>query len=313
MILASCILVGGVAAYSANFGGAPGFVFKVDDVNPVSRLDFPDARTDFSFAIVSDRTGSHRPNVFSHAIEKINLMQPQFVVTVGDLIEGAAADRLLGKQWQEIDGYLARLTMPFFFVPGNHDFKDGAKEKAWRAKLGRSHYHFVYRDTLFLMLNTEDLPGKIDRPQLAYVRRALADNAKVHWTMVFLHRPLWTVNDGVGSGFSEVEKALAGRKYTVFAGHIHSFKKYVRQGMNHYQLATTGGASAMRGINSGEFDHFTWVTMKATGPVIGHVLVDSVETEDLAPIRTFEPGVELSGIGPRLDDQRAALEPEQKR
>jgi hypothetical protein len=289
---AAFLLVGGVAAFSYQREAAPGFVFKTEAVNPVSRLDFPDTKTDFSFAIVSDRTGSHRPNVFAQAVEKLNLMQPQFVVTVGDLIEGAGADKLTLDQWKEFDSHVGKLTMPFFYLVGNHDRKQGAGQRVWDAKLGRRHYHFVYRNTLFLMLCTEDLPGKIGKEQIQWVRKTLADNAKVRWTMVFLHRPLWDELGVAESGFVEVEKALAGRKYTVFCGHIHSFQKYVRQGMNYYQLATTGGGSFLRGVRFGEFDHFSWVTMREPEPVISHLLLSSVLTENLAPIKTFEPGVE---------------------
>jgi predicted MPP superfamily phosphohydrolase len=289
LLLLAALAIVGVAAWSGVRGP---FVFRTEEVNPVSHLDFPNERTQFSFAIVADRTGKHRANVFSHAVEKIELMQPQFVVSVGDLIEGAAADKLNETQWKEIDSYIGKLSMPFFFVPGNHDLREGAKEKAWRTRFGRSSYSFVYRDTLFLMLSTEDLPGKITRAHIVDVKKVLADNAKVRWTMVFLHRPLWDEADGRGNGFAEVEKALAGRKYTVFCGHIHSFQKYVRQGMNYYQLATTGGGSLMRGVWFGEFDHFTWVTMKDSGPVVGHVLLSSVLKEDLAPIKAVEPGFE---------------------
>jgi serine/threonine-protein phosphatase CPPED1 len=292
LVLTAISLVGGVAAYSYQRDSAPGFVFKTEDVNPVSRLDFPDAKSEFSFAIVSDRTGSHRPNVFAQAVEKLNLMQPQFVVSVGDLIEGGGTDKFTLNEWKEVDSYVNKLTMPFFYLVGNHDRKQGAGQRVWDAKLGRSHYSFVYRDALFLMLCTEDLPGKIGKEQVQWVRKTLADNAKVRWTFVFLHRPLWDEIGAQVSGFPDVEQALAGRKYTVFCGHIHSFQKYVRQGMNYYQLATTGGGSWMRGVRFGEFDHFTWVTMKDAGPVIGHVLLSSVHTENLAPIKTFEPGVE---------------------
>ena len=48
-------------------------------------LDTPDS---FQFGVVSDRTGGHRPGVFDQAMDKINLLQPEFVMCVGDLIEG---------------------------------------------------------------------------------------------------------------------------------------------------------------------------------------------------------------------------------
>ena len=68
-------------------------------------------------------------------------------------------------------------------------------------------------------------------------------------------------------------KLTAGRPYTVFAGHLHHFRKYVRQGQNYYQLATTGGGSRMRGVRYGEFDQIAWVTMKKDGPVMANVLL----------------------------------------
>ena len=36
------------------------------------------------------------------------------------------------------------------------------------------------------------------------------------------------------SGWSEVEKLLAKRKHTVFAGHVHCYQKSVRNGANYY-------------------------------------------------------------------------------
>src|SRR5205814_10080890 len=94
------------------------------------------------------------------------------------------------------------------------------------------------------------------------------------------------------NGWIDVEKALAGRNYTVFAGHIHRYQKYVRQGMNYYQLATTGGGSRMRGVRYGEFDHLVWVTMKDSGPVLANVMLDGIYPEDLAVVQTNEPAVQ---------------------
>ena len=51
--------------------------------------------------------------VFAQAIDKLNLLQPEFVVSVGDLIEGGKkADDKLAAEWKEFDSYVNKLTMP---------------------------------------------------------------------------------------------------------------------------------------------------------------------------------------------------------
>jgi hypothetical protein len=267
---------------------------EVEERNPWTSLRLNNDPVEFRFAIVSDRTGGHRPRIFSQAVEQLNLLQPEFVVCVGDLIEGYTdkMDRLTA-EWKEFQTYVSRLQMPFFYVAGNHDLTNAVMDKLWQEKFGRRWYHFVYRNVLFLMLNSNDPVGKtgIGEEQRAYIRTALEQNPQVRWTLVYIHHPLWTEADGSKNGWSEVEHLLAGRKYTVFAGHVHRYQKFVRQGMNYYQLATTGGVSRVRGISYGEFDHLVWVTMKQDGPVLANLMLDGIYPEDMRKPVTEEPGM----------------------
>lgn len=81
--------------------------------NPWSDLEFPDAEVEFQFAVVSDNTGGAYPGVFDMAMTKLNLMQPEFVMSVGDLIEGYSNDReALAAEWEEIDASIDKLTSP---------------------------------------------------------------------------------------------------------------------------------------------------------------------------------------------------------
>jgi predicted phosphodiesterase len=295
LILGGIILTGlaTAAVVSGQRDSARKTAFPKDDRNPVTHLRWNDDPQEFQFAIVSDRTGGHRPEVFSQAVEKLNLLQPSFVLSVGDLVEGSKKNDLLAAQWKEFDGFVARLQVPFFYVPGNHDVSLPESAQFWKEKLGRRYYHFVYHDVLFLVLNADDPPGSggaIAKEQVAYARQVLKDNAAVRWTVVALHRPLWTASNGAKNGWREVEQTLAGRRYTVFVGHVHHYQKFVRNGMNYYQLATTGGSSLMRGMEQAEFDHVVWVTMKQDGPVLANLMLDSIQTEDLRPIKTVEPG-----------------------
>ena len=260
--------------------------------NPWTHLRLNNNPEDFQFVIVSDRTGGHREKVFSRAVEQINLLQPEFVLSVGDLIEGYSTDReKVLDQWREFQSFTSKLQMPFFYVPGNHDVTNKEQEKIWEEKFGRRYYHFSYKGVLFLILNSDDPPGSsgMSEAQVAWATKVLEENRDARWTIVAFHKPLWVQADLEKNRWGQVEKALAGRNYTVFVGHVHRYVKFVRQGMNYYQLATTGGGSKLRGTRYGEFDHITWITMKPTGPVLANVMLDGILPENLVVPETVEP------------------------
>ncbi len=113
-------------------GGTGKTYFPKEERNPVTHLRYNDSPDDFQFAIVSDRTGGHRADVFSQAVEKLNLLQPAFVLSVGDLIEGGKkAEERLAAEWKEFDSFVNKLTMPFFYTPGNHDVLAPEAAKVW--------------------------------------------------------------------------------------------------------------------------------------------------------------------------------------
>jgi predicted phosphodiesterase len=267
--------------------------FKIETAakNPWTHLRLNRDPDQFQFAVVSDRTGGHRAKVFSQAVHRLNLLQPEFVVSVGDLIEGySQKPEVVAKEWDEFDGYVKQLEMPFFYVPGNHDVTNAKQADVWGGRYGRSYYHFTYKGVLFVALNSEDgKASQVTPAQAEAVRRACEENKAARWTLVFVHKPLWADKDLAANGWAAVEKALEGRKYTVFCGHVHRYQKYVRNGMNYYQLATTGGGSKLRGVGYGEFDHLTWITMKKDGPLLANVLLDGVLPEDLKVPESAEP------------------------
>jgi hypothetical protein len=256
-------------------------VDEAGEVNPWNHLDFHNDPNAFQFAIVSDRTGSARPGVFADAVGKLNLLQPEFVMSVGDLIEGFTHDeQAINAEWDEFQGFIAELEMPFFYLAGNHDYSNPAMARIWKERFGRSYYSFVYRDVLFLCLNSEDTAlHTISDTQAQWARETLAAHPEVRWTFVFLHTPMW--NYGKEFGWHAVEDALQGRDYTVFAGHYHSYLRTERRDGQYYILASTGGISRLRGPAYGEFDHVAWVTMTSDGPVMAYLLLDGILRDDI--------------------------------
>ena len=151
-LLLTAAAVSGFGAREDARGIDPNLEVQVESRNPWSHLALNNEDDAFQFAIVTDRTGGHRPGIFEKAVEQLNLLQPEFVLSVGDLIEGGTEDlEKLDEEWTEFEGFIHRLEMPFFYLPGNHDISNPVMAKLWQEKFGRRYYHFVYHDVLFLL------------------------------------------------------------------------------------------------------------------------------------------------------------------
>ena len=252
---------------------------------PWTHLNFHNAPEDFQFAILSDRTGGCRKGVFAKAVDKLNLIKPEFVICVGDLIQGYKNDtRALTGEWKEFNAIVKKLQMPFFYVSGNHDISNKGMYALWEKQFGSPYYSFIYKNVLFLCLNTQDEgeeKGRLSSAQVAWVKKTLAKHQKVRWTCVFMHQPLWFYHN---ADFNEIEKALETRDYTVFAGHFHKYIKCERKGKKYFILSKTGGGGKMRGILYGEFDEIMWVTMTDKGPAIANIQIDGILPENIMTI-----------------------------
>lgn len=283
---------------------------------PWTKRAFRNNPNDFQFAIVTDRTGGMRPGVFPRAVSKINEMQPEFVITVGDLIPGGGRlrnEKEIHRQWAEFNGFVEGFEMPFFYLPGNHDVSNDVMDRIWDELFGVHYYSFVYKDVLFLCLNTQDGAGSkpfIGKQQIAWAKQELNKHTKVRWTMVFIHQPLWLSEEGIprnrngkrvlqktATGWPAMESALRGRKHTVYAGHVHRYAKYERNEVNYFTLGTTGGGSALRGSTFGEFDHATWITMTDEGPRMMNLTLDGMLEADITTEahQKFWRGLRFSG------------------
>lgn len=291
---------------------APVFEHEMTGVVPWTS-DRPGADPDkFAFAIISDLNGEERAGIFDVAGAQLALLRPEFVLSVGDLIDGGTEDRArLTEEWDRFDARARQAGVPLLHVGGNHDLTNQVMKDVFAERYGRTYYHFVYRNVLFLVLDSEDyspermqqiylardsaikvmdgphpelaremeyfrMPeratGEIGAEQSAYFQRVLAEHPGVRWTFLFMHKPVWQRDDE--PDFAAIETALAGRPYTLFNGHLHSYRHTDRQGRDYIMLGTTGGAQ--NPADSMAFDHVTWVTMTSEGPAIAGLRLDGI-------------------------------------
>ena len=244
-----------------------------------------DHKNKFNFVVVTDRTGGERKGIWQKGIYKINLMQPAFVVSVGDLINGYTKDlEKINNEWEEFNSLVKKLEMPFFYVAGNHDYTNEVMENEWFKRFGSDYYHFLYKNILFICLNSEHGYTALKNPdlgeeQVKFVEKILKKNTNVDWTMIFMHQPLWLKESG--KNWLKVENLLKGRDHSVFTGHHHKYKLHQRNKNDYFVLATMGGGSELRGIEYGEFDHFMFITMTERGPYFSNLMLDGIEDKNI--------------------------------
>lgn len=227
---------------------------------------------DYRFAVIADNTGGERNGVLDSAIVEINALAPDFVICIGDLIDGYVNDRKRSaSQWDNILKRLGKLQAPMFLVGGNHDLSNQMLREDWENRFGRTYYHFKAGDDLFIVLDTEEGGCGISPEQASYFKNVI-DSFDGRWIYVFMHRSLWIDKD---CGISDILESLDKHRHTVFSGHEHAYYMEERKGMQYIQVATTGGSSELRGAHVGEFDHFMFVTARNNGPVIANIRTGS--------------------------------------
>lgn len=230
----------------------------------------------FRFVILADRTGGEQRGVFDKAIGFINTEKADFVISIGDMIDGYTQDKInLDKQWDNFNSSILAIQAPFFYAAGNHDISNTVMETYWLEKFGYTYYHFSIGDNLFLVLNTENEgDGNISKTQADYFLDVLEKQASGKKVFVFMHRPLWQQKNM--NGYAPINMALKKYDATVFCGHEHWYLKEVIDGIPHYMLATLGGGSDLRGVSLGEFHHYMVVDVNKEDVSIKNVLADGI-------------------------------------
>jgi hypothetical protein len=81
---------------------------------PVGKVE-----NDFTFAIIGDLNSGEREGVFEIAVEQINLVRPDLILSIGDLIDGGTEDTVqLKKEFDFLIKGWPKRKRPFFMLVG---------------------------------------------------------------------------------------------------------------------------------------------------------------------------------------------------
>ena len=108
LLLAAIILQSGCSPAVFNYDKA-----ALPQAKPWTSENFQNNPDNFQFAVIGDRTGGSDPQgIFSRSMDQLNLLQPEFVINVGDLIEGYSDDKAeLNAEWESTEPPGSRSTV----------------------------------------------------------------------------------------------------------------------------------------------------------------------------------------------------------
>ena len=224
----------------------------------------PQCSEQFDFVVVGDpqpsEPGEYSP-LFFRMIDEWNTLNPSFVMSMGDLILGGAAEGL-EPQWVEFEKFMSKLRVPFFPAPGNHDISDNASEEIYKTRIGPTCYAFSYGNARFIMLDSEE-PGQVDtfsNVQIEWLKKELAKVKEKH-LFLFFHKPYFIIPNQ--PGWSVVESLLQRfPSVVVFAGHDHRYLDVGKRGNIQYVISGGGGGPIRTDPEEGGFHHYLWVRVQ---------------------------------------------------
>lgn len=242
---------------------------------------------DYRFVIIGDLTGGEEPGVFNYAVDRINELAPDFVISVGDLIDGYTLDTsLISKQWDIFNQSVAKLESPFFYVPGNHDVANPILFNIWKNKFGYDYYTFKVNKTLFVVLNTWE-PGVsgISSEQLENIKNKIISHPEEYPIFVFTHDLFW--KSAHKDGLNVLDSMFTNRNVTFFCGHEHRYLHKISKGKHHYMLSgIASGGAEMKGIELGQFHNLMLVSVAPEKTRIANIQLEGLVSPSIVSNET---------------------------
>ncbi len=234
----------------------------------------------FSFAIIADshitdeeglaidgsrRTGKKVTSMYCDLIERVNRMEPAFIVHLGDITHPTPTSPDYGEAALAFHKASEIFSMPYHLVPGNHDI--GEKIHPALPKLdeqisiterniglyeqhfGRQRFSFRHQDCHFIVINSMLINSGLDeeQEQWGWLERTLQDHAGER-VFVFSHYPLYLSAKDEPALYDNVDEPGRSRMLDLlrqfnvegfYAGHVHNFFYNHLDGVHQFVLPST--------------------------------------------------------------------------
>ena len=234
----------------------------------------------FSFAIIADthiideegkaidgshQTGKKDASMYCDLIERVNSMEPAFVVHLGDITHPIPISPDYGETALAFHKASEIFSMPYYVVPGNHDVGEKIfpalpklDEKITITKrniglyeqyFGRQRFSFQHKECLFIVINSMLINSGLEqeKAQWDWLEQTFQNHAG-NRAFVFSHYPLYLSAIDELAHYDNVDEPGRSRMLDLlrqfnvegfYAGHVHNFFYNYLDGMHQFVLPST--------------------------------------------------------------------------
>lgn len=225
----------------------------------------PDKFKPFDFVVYGDsQIYNDRHKLVVDTIYK-NQGYPSFIARVGDQVEKGHEDYMWADQFKA--SYQLTGSVPVYTALGNHEYNDDLYYKALDLPDGggddnERFYSFDYLNVHFIFLDSNIIEtSPLFDEQLKWLENDLKKVDSNKFIFVSFHHPFWTQAQEYGPMVENRPEGHSNTKYwlplfvkygvdAVFNGHIHSYERYYKDGIQF--ITTAGGGSKLNELHTAE-------------------------------------------------------------
>lgn len=215
-------------------------------------------------AILGDRTGGADTNVFNSVVDEMTMLHPDFVLTVGDLIEGPQPDReAIDREWDTVMDSLKPIKCPIYHVAGNNDIFGEESRKAFTERTGfQPEYSFDFSNIHITVLDNSEMRNwnTLSEERHEWLRNDLAGANGADYRIVVFHKPFWLESMQRGNQSPLHELFVKHNVDLVLSGHHHRYTAMEKDGVRYIMIGSSGGHTGKNHYR-GEGYHYGWLVL----------------------------------------------------
>lgn len=199
--------------------------------------------SDPQFGFMEKEDFSRAKELMEAAVREINIINPDFVVITGDMVNSPSDDMQFEAYKETLAGIDRKI--PIYHIPGNHDIGKCTTDniRSYISRFGYDRFAFRRNGCAFIGLNSSVIKEDTQKEEIQYswLKRQLKRMRKSDMIFIFTHIPIILSSMDEPDGYSNFPVAMRKKYISLFAeygvtavisGHLHNCTECTAEGID---------------------------------------------------------------------------------